>query len=399
MGLSEMNNKPKLATHETCVGCFACISRCPVSAISVDVHSDGHEYVNVNPEKCIGCLKCEKMCHSVLENYGTNELAKSEIFGGWSKDSLQREKGTSGGVFAALADHVIRNYGVVVGASFDGRTCKHKIIRSIEEIETLQGSKYTPSSLLGLYEAIDQELQKGVVLFTGLGCQCAAVLAYFENSKNKTNLITVDMVCGGIPSKKLIEKYFEARPDVKRIVSFRTKDKYELTVETEQGIQVDSDRPLPLYGFSCGMTNRESCYDCRFAFAHRKSDITIGDLWDYDTLPNEHNKGVSMIIVHSERGNKVLLEADIELQPIEWRGSLLHNKRIVCRKQRKFKYRAKLGEAIDSQPFSMVKKVYCLEAGHDLKLMAFKLYRKFKLAGDNRKNENQVNTILSQSGK
>ena len=395
MKSSETPNRPSLATDLDCVGCFACVSRCPVKAISVEQHNDGHDYICIDESKCIGCLKCERVCKDIHTKNGSNDLNLSELFGGWSTDDIQRSNGTSGGVFAAFAEYIIRNGGVVVGAHFDGRTCKHKVVRTVEEISDLQGSKYTPSSLLGLYEEIDEELKNGTVLFSGLGCQCAAVLAYFRDSKWKDNLITVDMICGGVPSKALIEKYFEANPKVKRIVSFRTKGKYELTVETEDGIGVDQDRPLPLYGFSCGMTNRLCCYDCQFAYAHRTTDITIGDLWDYETLPQEHSKGVSMIVVHSERGKKLLFDSEIEAKQIDWRGPLLHNKRLVCGKQRSFGYRSKLGSALSTWRYEKISRVYCLEVGSNLHLMGFKAYRKLLQTFDERKKKKQVNTMLS----
>ena len=186
MKSSETPNRPSLATDLDCVGCFACVSRCPVKAISVEQHNDGHDYICIDESKCIGCLKCERVCKDIHTKNGSNDLNLSELFGGWSTDDIQRSNGTSGGVFAAFAEYIIRNGGVVVGAHFDGRTCKHKVVRTVEEISDLQGSKYTPSSLLGLYEEIDEELKNGTVLFSGLGCQCAAVLAYFRDSKWKT---------------------------------------------------------------------------------------------------------------------------------------------------------------------------------------------------------------------
>lgn len=393
MKSSETPNRPSLATDLDCVGCFACVSRCPVKAISVEQHNDGHDYICIDESKCIGCLKCERVCRDIHKKNGSNDLNLSELFGGWSTDDIQRSNGTSGGVFAAFAEYIIKSGGVVVGAYFDGRACKHRIIRTFEEISELQGSKYTPSSLLGLYEEIEKELKNRTVLFTGLGCQCAAVLAFFKDSKWKDNLITVDMVCGGVPSKLLIEKYFEANPRVKRIVSFRTKDKYELTVEAEDGICVDHNRPLPLYGFSCGMTNRLSCYECQYAYAHRATDITIGDLWDYNTLPEEHSKGVSMIVVHSERGKKLLFDSEIETKQIDWRGPLLHNQRLVIGKQRMLRYRKKLGTAFDAWAYDDICSTYCLR-NERATMMVFKIGRKLLLKIDDKRNKKKVDRIL-----
>ena len=86
------------------------------------------------------------------------------------------------------------------------------------------------SSMDGIYKIIEQNIDKGIVLFSGVGCQCAGVLAYFEKHRSKNNLYTVDLVCGGAPSRLLLDKFYEHYPDIERIVSFREKDKYVLKV-------------------------------------------------------------------------------------------------------------------------------------------------------------------------
>ena len=60
-----------------------------------------------------------------------------------------------------------------------------------------------------IYKKIEERICNGLVLFTGTGCQCAGVIAYFRNNKYKNNLITLDLVCGGYPSKILIDKFYD----------------------------------------------------------------------------------------------------------------------------------------------------------------------------------------------
>jgi len=43
--------------EEKCVGCRACVSACPVEAISI---VDGK--AKVNEEKCVGCRACVSAC-------------------------------------------------------------------------------------------------------------------------------------------------------------------------------------------------------------------------------------------------------------------------------------------------------------------------------------------------
>ena len=70
----------------------------------------------------------------------------------------------------------------------------------------LQGSKYVQSDLSGIYSRVKSELKSGRnVLFSGTGCQVAGLRSFL--GKDFDNLITVDIVCHGVPSPKLFEKY------------------------------------------------------------------------------------------------------------------------------------------------------------------------------------------------
>lgn len=59
--------------------------------------------------------------------------------------------------------------------------------------------------------------------------------------------------------------------------------------------------------FSTEMTERYSCYNCKFVGKHRLSDFTIGDLWGDTMYPQEHYKGLSLVITHNQEA-EVLLE-------------------------------------------------------------------------------------------
>ena len=53
---------------------------------------------------------------------------------------------------------------------------------------------------------------------------------------------------------------------------------------------------------------RESCYDCSFKSTQRVSDFTLGDYWGiWNQNPEmDDNKGTSLLLVHSIKGNKIL---------------------------------------------------------------------------------------------
>ncbi len=367
---------PQLASQYTCTGCMACLNCCPVQAIQSYEGDDGHRYVKIDSDKCIRCKKCEKVCSLSLKNYGENNIHKSKVYAAWNTDPLERRKSTSGGIFSAVARKVIEDKGVVIGATLDDRVCKHILIRNIEDINIIQGSKYIESSMGEIYKEIEKELENKKVLFSGVGCQCAGILAYFDNHKFKNNLITIDLVCGGVPSKILLDKFYENNPNVKRIVSFRDKDKYQLKVEENKRVIEIKKKNLPLNGFNCDMTNRYSCYNCQFACIHRKTDLTIGDLWNYDVYKEEHEKGISTLIIHSESGKKIIETSSLEYHEINWSDCLKSCRRIACGKSHIFSPRYNLIENSKKMSYDDFVELYCITMKpKNCFLFLFRIYR------------------------
>ena len=386
---------PQLASEYECTGCLACENTCPKQAIDHYLAEDGHVYVKVDSEKCVGCLKCQHVCEKSRLCCGENDLSASELYAAWAENDVDRANATSGGVFASFARTILKAGGCVIGAELNGFECKHVVIYDEKDIYRLQGSKYMASSMEDVYDILKKELPNRDVLFAGLGCQCAGVLAFLPEIRTAHKLYTIDLVCGGIPSKLLIDRFREEYPDVTGIVSFRTKDKYELRVQTESGEKVLSEKSLPLHGFNCGMTNRYSCYNCQFAKANRRTDITIGDLWDYTILPHEHKNGISMVIVHSENGMNMINKSSVVIDRIEWKGALLHNKRTVCGQQHIYFPRKKLNQFFNNMSHQKFKKLYTITMNvADVDLFIFRLYRYFREKSLSERNNRIISNML-----
>ena len=395
--LSKNEKYPELASKNECTGCLACVDVCPTDALKKYMAEDGHIYVALDYDKCVKCKKCEQICKSSREKYGDNKLYKSQVYAAWSLNEEERKKATSGGVFAALARNIIEKGGVVVGAHLEGRECKHIMIEKIEEIEKLQGSKYMASSMNGIYKIIKNELSHRLVLFSGVGCQCAGVLAFFENSPYRDNLITVDLVCGGAPSHLLLDKFYDHYPKIEKIISYRNKDKYELRVLENGKERILYEKNLPLHGFNCELTNRFSCYQCQFACAHRLTDITIGDLWNYNYLVDEHSKGISSIIIHTKRGMSVLMDADILLNELKWSQCINYCKRIVCGKSHIFIPRKNLVTNSKKMKYDEFTKLYCIAMKPlDLKMEVFRIYRFLVMRFDDYKIKKYIKKLLEE---
>ena len=288
---------------------------------------DGHYYINLNAGKCVGCGMCESVCPIVNEiGVGTNELKASTPYKGWSNDDSYRARGTSGGVFGAIASTFIEQGGVVIGASLKDNECRHIAIDKKEDIRLIQGSKYMYSDMAGVYGLISSCISKGVkVLFSGLPCQVAGVLSYFRKNKNKHLIYTIDLVCGGMPSSLLLESFRKAHPKAE-VVSFRSKEVYELRC-AEDGKTINyGHRNILMNGFSSELTSRLSCYSCKYAHAHRCSDITLGDYWQ---AVKADSRGVSLMIVHNQRASDLLAMADIHKEEALWEAFLPYNPKIV----------------------------------------------------------------------
>ena len=181
-----------------------------------------------------------------------------------------------------------------------------------------------------------------MVLFSGTGCQIAGLLSFLKDRTYKGSLVTVDLICGGIPSKILIDKFISQAPyKVKRVLSFRTKEtgwkprgfRYNLKVEDENGKIYDyaNKNNLITTGFSLELTNRYSCYDCPFVGKNRKSDFTIGDYWGCIKYDEEHFDGISLIIAHTDKARQFLssLKDSLFYDKADMNLAISHNHRLV----------------------------------------------------------------------
>lgn len=352
---------PNLAAPNECTGCLSCVAICPKGALRQIVDSEGHIAVELDSEKCISCLQCEGICEESRKGYGTNSLAESSVYCGWAKENGFRERGTSGGIFASVAAVILREGGAVFGAAFDGRRCAHIAIDQVEDIPKLQQSKYVQSSLANVYKEIEKCLPYRKVLFTGTGCQVNAVLAYLRDSQFLGNLYTMDIVCGGVPSSALIDKYLNENPDCDGIAAFRNKDRYALSVYKKGRPVVLAEKALPLWGYCCGMTNRYSCYHCQFTYPHRRCDITVGDCWNYELFPEEHAKGISTVLIHTIKGKELISKSRTELHPVRWEDVLYTNKRIAYGNEKIFLPRKLLARNIEEMSYEQFDRLYCMK--------------------------------------
>ena len=216
----------QICKRNNCTGCALCEQVCPNKAIAMKIDSEGFRYPVIDDKKCIECGLCIKKCPNNC-NVNTN---KSDFYMGWHKDKDILLSSSSGGAFSALADYVLKKDGVVFGVCKDSdtREVRHIYVSSEEELEKLKLSKYYQSNMSDVFSAVKNFLcDDRLVLFTGTACQIAGLYSYLEE-RTIDNLITVDVLCHGVPSKKVIDAYIESQEKrfKKKVVdfSFRIKE-------------------------------------------------------------------------------------------------------------------------------------------------------------------------------
>ena len=243
-----------------CAGCMACVDICPKQAISV---LDDMEHMNavIDANLCVNC----NACHNVCQQNKPAELRNPQSwFQGWGNENT-RATSSSGGLGQELMRTMLRAGGVVAACRFRDGEFKFELIEKESEIDAFIGSKYVKSNPIGIYRKIKEKLKENrKVLFIGLPCQVSSLRNYVNDDRN---LYTVDLICHGSPSVKLLQKAVnEYGYDLSKVKSicFRHSDRFAIETQpvrlVAKGVQ---DRYT--LAFLKGLCYTENCYSCQYA--------------------------------------------------------------------------------------------------------------------------------------
>ena len=364
----------ELCKPEDCTGCMACGNACRHGAIEFVQNEEGFLHPKINVEKCVECKMCVRACPILTPCSPAGTQEEKQVFAAWAKDEEIRMESSSGGIFSVLAKDMLSRGGIVFGAAFDENfKLRHIGVEDEKSLEKLRGSKYVQSEIGDAFVRVERFLKSGRnVLFSGTPCQIAGLRMFLR--KSYENLLTIDIVCHGVPSPLVFQSYktwleiqlgsplvvykfrdkrwswknynTKASPlggrrfqheslfannnkesnNAKDLSSDLSPSKGKL--QHESPLRADKDGTLLgtwqedpwMRGFLREYFLREGCHSCRFANVNRPADITLADYWGYHARKGafrDDDRGISMVMINNNHGKKAFEKIKSDLVFIE----------------------------------------------------------------------------------
>lgn len=310
-----------VCSEGACTACGVCSAVCPVGCVSFSEDGNGYVRSVIDELACCGCEECDAVCPV---DSTISLSSPSEAYAAWAGDPAVRRRGASGGVASALCAHVTSRGWWFSGVGLDERFhAQMSLSRDLTDLLGYGNSKYTFSSMDGVYEQAENVITAGGrILFIGLPCQVAAMRKYTETKNLSDGLVTVDLVCHGVPPAVYLPQHVASvDPDgVADTLQFRDPafgtQNHVLTLRKggpKGEVVYREDVRIDLYqvGYHGGHIYRESCYSCPFARHERAGDLTLGDYHclGLDAPFSGPCVDVSVVLVNSKRGEALLEEA------------------------------------------------------------------------------------------
>lgn len=330
-----------------CYGCEACVQICPKSALKMEEDDEGFRYPILNKDLCVKCNLCHQVC--LYENMPVRYGKDKYVFGGYIKDEEVRFESTSGGAFSAIVDTFCDDNYVIFGAESKGLLVWHSYITDKKDLAKFRKSKYSQSKMGKSYQQTKDFLNSGKkVLFSGTPCQISGLKAFLRNT-NQDNLLTVEVICEGVPSPLYIRKYEQSLKkkfgaliesidyrykghsflgnhkwdfQIMRALTKNGGARWDFEIMRTTAMMNDNKKKViekdrwfnPFWSIWLKhLMSRPSCYECPFTTTERTADISLGDLWGVHIYCPElygKNGGSSLAIANTEKGKSVLKKAE-----------------------------------------------------------------------------------------
>jgi len=312
-----------------CFGCEACVQICPRAAIAMVEDSEGFRYPQIDGSKCVDCGLCRRVCPYVTDTNKAN--MPLEVFGGYHKNETIRRNSTSGGAFSAIVDTWCNKEYAIFGAVANGLAVFHEFVTDKADAERFRKSKYSQSRIGNAYAEVRNFLRAGKnVLFSGTPCQIAGLRSFLAKEEQE-RLLTVEVICEGVPTPHFIRKYAEhiQQKYGSKVKSLDYRYKLHSPISGKWDYEVmytllHSNKDLkidrwfnPFWSiWLAHLMSRPCCYECPYARAERLADITLGDLWGVHIYCPElygKNGGSSLVLANTEKGVQALALAKAQM--------------------------------------------------------------------------------------
>lgn len=358
-----------------CSSCGACANVCARDAISMQLDGEGFYRPIIDAAKCVNCGACEKVCpwNNAVDNPNCADAFPKTV-AAYAKDETIRMESSSGGIFTLLARKVLDGGGVVAGvAQLSPTKFGHVIVCDKTELAKLRGTKYVQANVGLVYREIRALLKSGrKVLFSGTPCQVAALYAVLGKNAISTGLTTVDVVCHGVPSVKVFEKYvdeLEKKQNSKiESIVFRNKNmgwkEYLLAHKYENQI-IEFVRHLKspfMKLFLNDVCGNVSCPDCHYRKLPRIADITLGDFWGVSQHHPEmdDDKGTSVVLLNTKHGGELFDSiADEIIQCDSKIEYAITGNPCIVRSDKSHPKRAEFFTNLNKYPLDQLREMYC----------------------------------------
>ena len=165
------------------------------------------------------------------------------------------------------------------------------------------------------------------VCFSGTPCQIEG-FRNFLRGREYEKLVCVDLVCHGIPSPRILTRYIEAQQTLigGEFTNVLFRDKHYgyhyssfsiYNKEKGKDYHKGVDSNAYLRAFFNNLSDRPSCYDCRFKKRYRKSDLTLWDCFPIEKFTKQMDgKGTTRVLVQSQKGKMIMDAIGNELRTV-----------------------------------------------------------------------------------
>jgi len=197
-----------------------------------------------------------------------------EVYACWSLDETLRKSSSSGGIASIFYTHFIKDKKGTTFGCFYNENLQLKFSRAnaLEEVEKFKTSKYSHGYIGDTYKQIEKDLRNNLyTVFVGTPCQIAGLKSYLRKDYEK--LLTIDLICHGVPSQKYLDDYIntlnlDTNPDN---LTFRgIRDYFFSLYKNNDVIFSEKSSENKFYkAFLEGLIFRENCYSCEYANTSR----------------------------------------------------------------------------------------------------------------------------------